>query len=112
MDAARTRAPGEAAGLDVPVVVLAYDHREIQNFIARNPHTDIERIFLWQGNARILISIVKYIEDKRNVQHDTEAMNVPVVLVVEDNIRYYSLVPAGDLHGDHQPVAAADERRP
>src|ERR1035441_750328 len=65
--------------------------REIKNFIARNPQTDIERIFLWQGNARILISIVKYIEDKRNVLHDTHAMSVPVMLVVEDDIRYSSL---------------------
>ena len=78
------------AGLDVPVVVLAYDYREIKNFVARNPVTDIDRIFLWQGNARILIAIVKYIEDKRNVQHDTRAIGVPVLLVVEDNIRYYS----------------------
>ncbi len=78
------------AGLDVPVVVLAYDYRAIKNFISRNPVTDIERIFLWQGNARILITIVKYIEDRRNVEHDTRAMGVPVLLVVEDNIRYYS----------------------
>src|SRR5258708_3005707 len=80
----------KSAGLDVPVVVLAYDYREVKNFISRNPVTDIERIFLWQGNARILIAIVKYIEDKRNVLHDTRAMGVPVLLVVEDNIRYYS----------------------
>ena len=78
------------AGLDVPVVVLAYDYRAVKNFISRNPVTHIERIFLWQGNARILIAIVKYIEDKRNVEHDTRAMGVPVLLVVEDNIRYYS----------------------
>jgi hypothetical protein len=78
------------ASLDVPVVVLAYDYREVKNFISRNPVTDIERIFLWQGNARILIAIVKYIEDKRNVLHDARAMGVPVLLVVEDNIRYYS----------------------
>src|SRR5579871_4664904 len=78
------------AGLDVPVVVLGYDYREIKNFVARNPVTGIERVFLWQGTARILIAIVKYIEDKRNVLHDTRAMGVPVLLVVEDNIRYYS----------------------
>jgi CheY-like chemotaxis protein len=78
------------AGLDVPVVVLGYDYREIKNFVARNPVTDIDRVFLWQGTARILIAIVKYIEDKRNVRHDTRAMGVPVLLVVEDNIRYYS----------------------
>ena len=77
-------------GLDVPVVVLAYDYREVKDFVARHPVTDIERIFLWQGNARILVAIVKYIEDKRNAFHDTRAMGVPIILLVEDNIRYYS----------------------
>ena len=90
MDAAQLAREVKAAGLDVPVVVLAYDYREIKNFIARNPITDLQQIFLWQGNVRILISIVKYIEDKRNVDHDTHAVGVPVILVVEDNIRYYS----------------------
>jgi CheY-like chemotaxis protein len=90
MDAAQLARNVKEAGLDVPVVVLAYDYREIKNFVARNPVTDIERIFLWQGNARILISIVKYIEDTRNVEHDTAEMGVPVMLLVEDNIRYYS----------------------
>ena len=32
-----------SAGLDIPVVVLAYDYREVKNFVARNPVTDIER---------------------------------------------------------------------
>ena len=90
MNAAQLASDVKQAGLDVPVVVLGYDYREIKNFVARNPVTDIERIFLWQGNARILIAIVKYIEDQRNVLHDTRAMGVPVLLVVEDNIRYYS----------------------
>jgi CheY-like chemotaxis protein len=90
MDAAQLAREVRRAGLDVPVVVLAYDYREIKNFVARNPVTDIDRVFLWQGNARILIAIVKYIEDKRNVEHDTRAIGVPVMLVVEDNIRYYS----------------------
>src|ERR1700726_2393944 len=90
MNAAQLARDIKQAGIDVPVVVLGYDYREIKNFVARNPLTDIERVFLWQGNARILIAIVKYIEDKRNVLHDTRAMGVPVLLVVEDNIRYYS----------------------
>src|SRR5208337_2962467 len=90
MNAAQLATEVKRAGLDVPVVVLGYDYREIKNFVARNPVTDIERIFLWQGNARILIAIVKYIEDQRNVLHDTRAIGVPVLLVVEDNIRYYS----------------------
>ncbi len=90
MDAARLAREVRNAGLDVPVVVLAYDYRELKNFVARNPASDIERVFLWQGNVRMLVAIVKYVEDKRNVQHDTAAIGVPVILVVEDNIRYYS----------------------
>jgi len=90
MDAAQLAREVRRAGLDTPVVVLGYDYREIKNFVARNPVSDVDRVFLWQGTARILIAIVKYIEDKRNVLHDTRAMGVPVLLVVEDNIRYYS----------------------
>jgi len=90
MNAAQLASEVKRAGLDVPVVVLGYDYREMKNFVTRNPVSEIERVFLWQGNARILITIVKYIEDKRNVLHDTRAIGVPVLLVVEDNIRYYS----------------------
>ncbi len=90
MNAAQLAKAVKQAGLDVPVVVLAYDYGEVKDFVAHNPVTDIERIFLWQGNVRILIAIIKYIEDKRNVFHDTHVMGVPVMLVVEDNIRYYS----------------------
>ena len=92
MNAAQLAREIRKAGLDVPVVVLAYDYREVKNFVARNPVTDIDRIFLWQGNARILIAIIKYIEDKRNAFHDTRAVGVPILLVVEDNIRYYSSI--------------------
>ena len=92
MNAAQLAGEIRKSGRDVPVVVLAYDYREVKNFVARNRVTDIDRIFLWQGNARILIAIVKYIEDKRNVFHDTRAVGVPVLLVVEDNIRYYSSI--------------------
>jgi CheY-like chemotaxis protein len=90
MNAAQLAQCVKQAGLDVPVVVLAYDYGEVKDFRARNPVTEIERIFLWQGNVRILITMIKYIEDKRNAFHDTHVMGVPVMLVVEDNVRYYS----------------------
>jgi len=78
------------AGLNIPVVVLAYDNAERKEFVARHDLSDIEQLFLWQGNARILVAIVKYVEDRRNVAHDTAVAGVPVILVVEDNVRYYS----------------------
>src|SRR5271157_3960675 len=45
MNAAQLAREVKRAGLDVPVVVLAYDYREIKKFVARNPATEIERIF-------------------------------------------------------------------
>jgi len=90
MDATDLARAVRAAGLDVPVVVLAYDDRELQDFVARSDTAGIERCFLWQGNARILLAIVKTIEDQRNAAHDTRATGVRVILLVEDNIRYYS----------------------
>jgi CheY-like chemotaxis protein len=92
MNAAQLAREIRKAGIDVPVLVLAYDYREVKNFVVRNRTTDIDRIFLWQGNARVLVAMVKYIEDKRNALHDTKSVGVPVLLVVEDNIRYYSSV--------------------
>ena len=89
MDAAELAAAVRAAGLDIPVCVLAYDASELQHFLNRHPASAVDRIFMWQGNARILLAMAKYIEDRANAPHDTAA-GVRVVIVVEDNIRYYS----------------------
>lgn len=77
-------------GIETPVVLLAYDRRKLARFIENNDITPIERIFLWQGDVRILLAIVKYMEDKMNVDYDTGVIGVPAIVLVEDNIRYYS----------------------
>ncbi|TMQ14420.1 MAG: histidine kinase [Deltaproteobacteria bacterium] len=79
-----------ALGLGIPVVLLAFDAREVKTFAAHNDLSAIEKVFLWQGDARILLAIVKYVEDRRNVVYDTRTMGVQVILVIEDNVRYYS----------------------
>ncbi len=90
MDACDLAQAVQEQGLDIPVVVLAYDSSELAAFIAHHDVRNIDRMFLWQGDARILLAIVKYMEDKLNVANDTEIAGVQVILVVEDSIRYYS----------------------
>jgi CheY-like chemotaxis protein len=90
MDASQLARETRRRGLDAPVMVLAYNNDERKAFVATCDTADVERIFMWQGNARILVAIVKYLEDKRNVAHDTATVGVPVILLVEDNVRYYS----------------------
>ncbi len=77
-------------GRDIPVVLLAFDARQIQSFALHHDLSAVERTFLWQGDARILLAIVKYVEDRRNVAHDSQAMGVQVIILIEDNVRYYS----------------------
>jgi CheY-like chemotaxis protein len=77
-------------GLNVPSILLGYDNRDLTDFVNKNDVSDIDKIFLWQGDVRILLAIVKYIEDKMNVAHDTGMVGVQTVIVIEDNIRFYS----------------------
>jgi CheY-like chemotaxis protein len=77
------------AGLDLPVLVLAYDHRELKDFEGRHGFSELEQVFIWQGDARILLAMVKLWEDKVNVEFDAD-LGVPVLLVVEDSVRFYS----------------------
>jgi CheY-like chemotaxis protein len=90
MDAAELARRIRAEGLDVPVVLLAWDTRELADFQARRDTSAIERTFLWQGDARMLVSMVKSVEDWRNAEHDTGTVGVQVIILVEDNVRYYS----------------------
>ncbi len=90
MNAAELARRVREAGLDVPVVLLAWDARELAEFAARADTSGLERIFLWQGDARILVTIAKSVEDRRNAEHDTRAVGVQVIILVEDNVRYYS----------------------
>ncbi len=90
MNAVELAEKAREAGLDVPIIVLAYDGGELSDFINRHDVSKIDKMFLWQGDVRILLAIIKHVEDKMNVEHDTQVAGVQVILVIEDSIRYYS----------------------
>ncbi len=75
---------------DIPIVVLTPFSREISLKIETLDLGSIDYIFSWLGNADILLAIIKLIEDKMNVAHDVEEVGVQTILLVEDNIRFYS----------------------
>lgn len=90
MDGAELARRVKALDVDIPVVLLAFDASEVSDFARQRDLSAVDKTFLWQGDARILLAIVKYVEDKRNVVHDTAAMGVQVILLIEDNVRFYS----------------------
>lgn len=73
-----------------PVVLLAYDNRERKEIQTHYDTSLFDKIFIWQGDYRLLIGIIKYIEDKLNVENDTLNAGVQSIILVEDNVKFYS----------------------
>lgn len=76
----------------IPLVVLTpFSH----GITARMEHEDLsifEYVFCWLGNTDLLVSIIKLIEDKMNLEHDVKEVGVQMIMLVEDSIRFYSSV--------------------
>ena len=72
----------------LPVVMLSHNTRELATLSAGE---GIDRIFVWTGDSRILLSICKLIEDERNVENDVRDGDVQVILLIEDSRRFYSM---------------------
>ncbi len=89
MDAGELARAVASEQLGVPVIVLGYTDAGIAPYAAPGRHEEVFDTFLWQGDARILLAMVKAVEDRLSAPADT-ALGVPVVLVVEDSVRYAS----------------------
>ena len=50
----------------------------------------LDSVFVWSGDSKILLAIIKGVEDRANIDNDIAVAGVRVILVVEDSIRYYS----------------------
>ena len=75
----------------MPILLLLNNNSDIK-YITK--HEDklkyIDKMFVWNGDSKIFLAMIKYIEDKINVKKDTKKGMVRVILLVEDSIRYYS----------------------
>lgn len=49
-------------------------------------------VFCWLGNTNLILSMIKLIEDKMNLEHDIDEGGVQMILLVEDSIRFYSSI--------------------
>ena len=73
------------------VVLTPFSHgisRRMQNLNL----SIFDYVFCWLGNTDLILSIIKLIEDKMNIDNDTKEAGVKCVLLVEDSIRFYSSI--------------------
>ncbi len=75
---------------DIPVFLLTPN----PNWMALDPLCFdcryIDRVFIWSGNADLLLAIIKSVEDGFNVSFDTQRARVRVIIMVEDSPLYIS----------------------
>lgn len=110
MDAVTLARRMRTHGCDTPIIVLAYSSDELSQFVRRATGSPIDRAFLWQGDARLLLAIVNYVEDRLNVAADTGEHGVQAVIVIEDSPRHYSsFLPAIYSELAHHSQAVAPE---
>ena len=77
---------------DTPIVVLTPFSHGITRYMERQDLSLFEYVFCWLGNTELLLSIIKLMEDKMNLEHDIREGGVQMILLVEDSIRFYSAV--------------------
>ncbi len=76
----------------IPLVVLTPFSHGIRERMEHEDLSIFEYVFCWLGNTDLLVSIIKLIEDKMNLEHDIKEVGVQMILLVEDSIRFYSSV--------------------
>jgi hypothetical protein len=80
-----------AAYPDIPIVMLSYDRLTPEMIAKIRANSCINRVFHWSGDNKVLLAIIKYIEDQQNVAADSK-LGVQTILVVEDSPVYYSQI--------------------
>ena len=76
----------------IPLVVLTPFSHGIKERMEHEDLSIFEYVFCWLGNTDLLVSIIKLIEDKMNLEHDIKEVGVQMILLVEDSVRFYSSV--------------------
>jgi hypothetical protein len=74
----------------LPVLLLAFNTRELSVLTEMGAIEGIDRTFVWLGDVRLFLAMIKYVEDQWNAARDIRLADVHCVLLIEDNIRFYS----------------------
>ena len=78
---------------DIPTLLLLNDNSDIR--LLEGQKTKLrcfDNIFVWNGDSNIFLAMIKYIEDKKNVDQDTHKGLVRVILLVEDSPLHRSIL--------------------
>mgnify|MGYP001823119611 CR=1 FL=1 len=74
----------------LPVFLLAHSTNRLLLDADYRIRRSIDKLFVWSGNTDLLLAMIKGVEDRMNIEHDTRRAKVRVLIMVEDSPLYYS----------------------
>lgn len=75
----------------LPILLMVNNNADLKFFDDASGNIEnIERVFVWNGDSRVFLAMIKYVEDKMNVEKDVAVGDVRVILLVEDSQKYYT----------------------
>ncbi len=76
---------------DLAILLLVNNNSDLSYFGDEGTKSNaIDRVFVWNGDSKVFLAMIKYVEDKKNVANDTRIGDSRIILLVEDSIRYYT----------------------
>jgi len=76
---------------NLPILLLLNKKSYIE-FIEQNPEIllPFTEVFIWNGDSKLFVAMIKLTEDFLNVENDTKIGDVRIILLIESSIEYYS----------------------
>ncbi len=76
---------------DLPIVLLLNKTSNPTNYENNyEMYKLFDGVFCWEGDSKIFLTMIKTIEDRKNIEYDTKNGLVRVIMLYENSIRYYS----------------------
>jgi len=82
--AVRHFAPG------VPIILLTSSSWELARISELRDRLKVDGIYVWHGDTKIFLAMIKCLEDRWNAEHDTRVAGVGTIILVEDSVRFRS----------------------
>ena len=77
---------------EIPFFMLLHNTCDVAHYVCQDSTGAIDRTYIWNGNADLLLAIIKNFEDDMNVAKDTQNADVRVIILVEDSPYHYSSI--------------------
>ena len=79
----------KAAFPNVPIAAISHYSTQLREKLSKESSGVIDYVFHWNGNADIILAIIKLTEDRMNAEKDINEIGVKAILLVEDSLKFY-----------------------